>query len=296
MKIVRPATIDDTTLVSTTVPETDYSAWSAATAYSLGDRVIRTSLHKVYERIVAGTTATAPESDAVNWVEVSATNAWKMFDTSSSTVTTKSGSIVVEIEPGRVDAIALLEVSANTVTVEMATTAGTIYSHTETMTVREEITTTWSGYFFGAFAARNSLVLTDLPISAAATITVTIDGGAGVAECGTLVTGLAKEWGDLQLGVRAGIIDYSRKETDAFGNTTFVERTFAKRFEGQLIGPNTAVDSFYKFLAGIRATPSLWIGSEDYEALVVFGWYKDFSVDIAYPNYSSCSLTIEGLA
>ena len=47
--------------------------------------------------------------------------------------------------------------------------------------------------------------------------------------------------------------------------------------------------------AALRATPVLWIGSESFESLTVYGFYKEFSIDIAYPTVSYCSLTIEGL-
>ena len=60
LKLLKPTTITDAMLTSSTVPETDYTAWNAATAYTLAQRVIRVSTHKVYERLVAGTTATAP--------------------------------------------------------------------------------------------------------------------------------------------------------------------------------------------------------------------------------------------
>ena len=47
--------------------------------------------------------------------------------------------------------------------------------------------------------------------------------------------------------------------------------------------------------AALRATPVLWIGSESFESLTVYGFYKEFSIDLAYPTVSYCSLTIEGL-
>ena len=77
-----PFGITDAMLTSSTVAETDYTAWNAATAYTAGDFAIRTTAttHAIYLRLISGTTATAPEDDATNWVRVSATNRWKMFD------------------------------------------------------------------------------------------------------------------------------------------------------------------------------------------------------------------------
>jgi hypothetical protein len=48
----------------------------------------------------------------------------------------------------------------------------------------------------------------------------------------------------------------------------------------------------------LRAKPCVWIAADDpllQEPLIVYGFYKDFSTDIAYPSYSMCSISIEGL-
>ena len=56
------------------------------------------------------------------------------------------------------------------------------------------------------------------------------------------------------------------------------------------------VDSVVSKLNTIRATPCLWVGSSgNYETLTVYGFYKDYSVDISYPTYSIISIQIEGL-
>jgi hypothetical protein len=50
--VVPPLAITDSILVigsppATNVPENDYAAWSGATTYAQGDRVILTSTHKI---------------------------------------------------------------------------------------------------------------------------------------------------------------------------------------------------------------------------------------------------------
>ena len=51
MKIIRPITLTDAMLTSSNVPETDYTAYNAATTYVGGDRCIDTTLHTVYESL-----------------------------------------------------------------------------------------------------------------------------------------------------------------------------------------------------------------------------------------------------
>src|SRR5436190_14410720 len=122
LTIVPPLVITDANLTSSNVAETDFPAWNAATNYAIGDQVIKTTpnIHKIYKRIVAGVSATSPELDAVNWLEVSATNKWKMFDALNNTQTVNAGSIVVSITPGKVtNSVALLNIVANSVEIKM---------------------------------------------------------------------------------------------------------------------------------------------------------------------------------
>lgn len=103
--------------------------------------------------------------------------------------------------------------------------------------------------------------------------------------------------GDTQYGASVGIIDYSRKETDAFGVTTFVRRAYSKRMSAKLMLDNVQMNKVQRVLADLRATPCAWIGADDvtYAPLVVYGFYKDFSIEVAYPTASYCSLEVEGL-
>ena len=117
MKVIKPVTVTDAVLISSTAPETDYAAWAAGTAYSVGNRVIRTSTHRIYERMVAGTTATAPELDSVNWIDIAPTNRWAMFDGEVSTQTALASPLTVVIKPGLVNGLALFGLAGTTLVV-----------------------------------------------------------------------------------------------------------------------------------------------------------------------------------
>jgi hypothetical protein len=104
--------------------------------------------------------------------------------------------------------------------------------------------------------------------------------------------------GDTEFGATAGITDYSRKETDDFGVTTFVRRAFSKRMSARAMVPTAQVGKLQRALADLRATPCVWVGADDmtmYAPLVVFGFYRDFSINVAYPTRSYCSFEVEGL-
>ena len=93
-----------------------------------------------------------------------------------------------------------------------------------------------------------------------------------------------------------GIVDYSRRVTDDFGVTTVVERGFARRMSVRFAVPFGEVDGLQRRLADLRATSATWIADERFASLAFDGFYKDFSIDLAVPPLSFCTLTVEGLA
>ena len=112
-QIIEPHTVTDVMLVSSTVPETDYAAWNAATSYTVGTKVIRTTTHKVYENLIAGVDATLPENATggatPRWLDLGATNSWAMFDDKVGTATTSASTLTVVLDPGSISGIGLLE-------------------------------------------------------------------------------------------------------------------------------------------------------------------------------------------
>src|SRR3546814_19750231 len=50
MKVVQPVPVTDAILVASSVAETDFPAWAVGSTYGLGDRVISTATHRIYER------------------------------------------------------------------------------------------------------------------------------------------------------------------------------------------------------------------------------------------------------
>ena len=60
--------------------------------------------------------------------------------------------------------------------------------------------------------------------------------------------------------------------------------------------PFDQVDALQRRLADLRATAVEWVADEEFESLSFVGFYKDFSINVAVPPTSFCTLTIEGLA
>lgn len=299
LRVVNPVDVTDSMLLACNVPEADYPAWSAATAYATGARVLRTATHRIYERLVAGTTATAPESDSANWADVSASNRWKMFDTTISSRTAHAGQITLTLAPGTIhSSVAFIDVIARSVRVKQVNAVdGVIYDQTINLQSPPEEANFWS-YVFDPIVCRRTAVMVEMPLyGASTTLEITIDNGTGVAECGALLVGRTRSLGNLgvQRGAQVGIQDYSRKERNDYGEYTIVPRAYSKRAQIDILIPNGQLDATQNLFADLRTRPTLWVGHDDYEALVIYGYYKEFAAVISYPDFSQCHLEIEGL-
>ena len=45
----------------------------------------------------------------------------------------------------------------------------------------------------------------------------------------------------------------------------------------------------------MRAKPVVWIGDDGFDAMKIYGFVKEFSIDVAYETEAYCSLTVQGL-
>lgn len=268
--------------------------WSAGVSYALGARAIAGRPERIYESAVASNLGNDPMTGVRTWIDVGPANRYAALDQSSGTASTAAGPITVAIKPGLVDSLALIDMVGNAAAVRMYdASTNEVYSSINDLGIGT--TTDWLTYFFGEIRRRASLVLDDLPPIGSATIFVTVDDPTA-ASLGTLAAGRLTELGGTVYGAQVGIIDYSRKDTDAYGATTITQRGYARRLQAQVQVEATKVDSVAATLARLRATPVVWDGLTNYDAGAILGWAREWSVDISYPTVSYCSLTIEGLA
>ena len=304
LSIVRPIQITDAMLLDTDILEDDYAEWASGTTYAEGDRVIISATHKVYESLVGSNTGNPPATSPTQWIEVGATNRWKLFDTLNSSQTRQDdsprGYFYYELELGQpINALAALNITNGTkVTITMESPSvgspSVVYFEEVDLTPYPQ-TSDWWAWFFGNRIIPTQIVKTDLPAYPDATIKVEFEGGDDLA-VGTLLFGQQNKFGlGIQYGARVGIQDYSIKQTNEFGDVVLLQRAFAKRANFTLFLNKSETDTLQLILSNLRAVPCLWIGSVDYESTVIYGFYKNFDVLISYPEHSECDLEIEGL-
>ena len=279
-------------------PGAGETAWVAGTAYSVGQEAIRTGNHRKYSRLVAGTTATVPEADPANWLDIGPTNKWAMFDLLRNTATVLASPLTVVLTPGqRVDAIALMGLVADAATISMAVGATTVYTRTVPLNTRT--VTNLYQYFFEPFSNQPSLVLFDLPPYSNAVVTVTLTRAAGAVQCGALVVGSSQSLGAAEYSAVREALNFSTITRDAFGNATLVPRRSVPKTSQTLRVPKSEVNRLLDLAQVLNAVPAVWSGLDDhstdgyFEALLILGIYKEFSVNLAFPTYAKVGLQLE---
>lgn len=295
MKVISPITLTSGMITSSIAAET-YSNYAAGTTYALADKVIYGNF--TYESLVSSNVGNQPDISPTKWLEIGPSNKWAMFDNKVDTQTTRATPLTVTITPSVViNSLALLNIDGTSVTIDITDGPNGPSIYSREINLDGTSILDWYMYFFEPYDFRKDIVLTDIPPYSTAVVTINIINTGSTSAVGNVVLGNIAELGGTQYGVGVGIRDYSIKETDTFGNTTFLVRAFSKRMQAQVFLNNSSLNYVVRTLTNLRAVPAVWIGSEssELEPLIVYGFYRDFNIDISYPTSSLCSIEIEGL-
>jgi hypothetical protein len=174
------------------------------------------------------------------------------------------------------------------------TVTDVIYDSTYSL-VSSDGVSSWFSWFHETRRRTRDIVELEMPTITNPHIDIWLTESGGMVQCGVCVSGQNLEIGEAQLGASTGIQDYSIKQEDAFGNYTILERSFRKRADFQIVVENTRIGYVQNVLSDYRATPIIYVGHEDYTNTIIYGFYKDFAVEISYQDVSILTASIEGL-
>ena len=220
-----------------------------------------------------------------------------MFDEQVSTATTATGTLAVVLAPGYATSIALLGLVGSTLEIVVRDGAGGPVVYETTTSLDGSFVYDWYMYFYEPLRQISEFVVTDIPPYVGARVSLTLTGGSAIA-IGHCSVGNAYDLGPVEIGAQLSLVDYSKKETDEFGTTTFVRRANAKTMSVSIIIDKGAIVSIWRLVAELTAMPVVWIGGDgdaDYAMLTFLGFLKDFRQTIAYPTKSLCTFEVEGL-
>lgn len=300
MRVIKPVTFTTGMLISTNATEPN-PTYSSGTTYAK-DFIVSYNT-KLYQSLQAGNLNKQPDlaTSSTWWIQIGSDNRYAMFDLQVGQKTTRTTSLTTTVAPGVIiDSVALIDVSCLTARLIVRDGLGGPIVYDQTAGLSGATVIDWYTYFFSdPLEKRTQIIFSNIPPYANAHITLELTEQTGVdVTIGEMTWGTLSEIGTTQYGVSTGIIDYSVKETDEFGNTKFVERAFSKRMQAQVHVRNTQINRVQTLLYSLRATPCVWVATSDptlQEPLIVFGYYRDFSMEIAYPSHSICNIEIEGL-
>jgi hypothetical protein len=298
MKVIKPVTFDETKLISSNATEL-YSAYNAGTTYAK-DAIVDYGTH-YYISLVNSNTGNTPDISPTFWLLQGPDNKHAMFDSIVNSSTTATTSLTVVIKPSAIiDSIALINVVADVVTVSITDGLGGPVVYSNTAGLSGATISSWYDYFFiDPLLKRTQIIFGNIPpyLDAYITLTFTVSTGSPIS-VSTCILGSLFALGETQYGTTSGIIDYSKKETDEFGNISFIERPYSKRLSAEIVVPNSQINRVQNLLYSVRAKPAVWIATDDptyEEPLILFGFYREFSTTISYPSFALMNLDLEGL-
>ena len=297
MRLIEPLTITDTILTDSSIPEDDHPEWDAGTAYTEGDRVILLSTHRRYEAIQDSTGVDPAEDDGTTWLDLGATERWSVFDGRVGSVAADDSPITYQFKaPRPLRGLALLGMLAAEVRVRVTDAVeGVVYDATTSLLDNSEAAD-WFSYFYSPINFGQRVAFFDLPIFLDAEIDVWVQG-VGEVEVGQIVLGVTRDIGDTLTGTGLGLLDFSRKDRDDFGNAIVAERAFALTTTFQVAYPSSDSVRVQGIIARNRARPTVWSAGADTDqyGTLVYGFLRDFNVDLVSQQIAYATVEVEGL-
>jgi len=302
LSVLAPVTIVDALLTSSTAPETDYAVWLVGSTYAVGNRVISTVTHRIYESLRASNIGHDP-TDILNrtgttpwWLDVGPTNRYAMFDGEASTQTVIASPLTVVLHPGAFNSVYLagLDGDALSITVKDSPGGSTIYTYTGDLEASEP--PDYYEYFFDRFQPQTDFLASDIPSYINAELTVSITKVTGSVKCGVLALGDLRPLGLTQYGAKAKPKTYSYIKIDEFGNNVIKRRKSAKDMSASSFVKIEEANLVLDTITELLDVPCVWIGTDiqEYSGLRVYGLG---SAELSYdqPQVATLNLTVQGL-
>jgi hypothetical protein len=263
-----------------------------------GTHTATAQVHRKYESLVGSNSGNPPAiDDGTKWLDIGPTNRWAMLDLLRNTGTVAASPLEVVLAPGeRVNTIGLVGVVADEVTIEVEADAGVVYSYTQSL--RSRNTLGWYDYFFGRFRQVGGLVRYDLPPYTNATITVTLTRASGDVSCGGVILGTYVDLGDAETSAESDALNFSVIDRDEFGSAVLIQRRSIPRTVQRVICDKSRVNRMLQVREELNAEPALWSSVDDsahgyFEAFLVLGVYKRWSINAEHPEYAAQQIEIE---
>lgn len=303
IRIIKPLTITDAMVVSSSLAEDTTPEWVAGYGYASGDEVHLVSTHRRYRSATGSNVGNNPATSTAQWVDVGPTNRWAPFDGAmGSAVQTSAATLRYTLRPGQaVTALALLGLQGAISVRVVMRDAGTVVHDTE-VSLAASTVSDWYEYFSAPFVWRDRVLIDGLPLYAVADLEITVTGnGVDPIRCAAILPGsgysFGATYGGALAGVKAGWIDYSRAVEDEFGVVALVPRQRVPKLSVSFVLQPAEFARVWTALESLASIPLVVSVSEaqNLDALTFLGWFREPQVDLRTAGLYYCSMDFRGL-
>lgn len=312
MITTRPINIRGAMVTSSTVPypDTGETAWADATVYAAGDTVsyLIDGLYHKFECKQGHTSDTAtgkiPEAfpddvDNAYWIDLGAVNKYAPFQLDRNTQNSADSPYVVQADPSaRVGAIAIGNIIADSVTLEILNGATVVYTETRDLLTREVYN--WYTWTYAPFRQIKKTLFSGLPMNANYTFKLTFTKAAGKVRIGHIICGTPMYLGEARENASVGRENFSPVTRNTDGEAKMNKKRNIPSNQLQLLIKKAELDSVLATIDDLNSEVTFWAGVVEntdgyFESLLTIGFYKQFSHTFIPPDHAIGDIEIQEL-
>ena len=280
---------------------TTYAYFRSSTAYTAGQMVVGTGRKGIYKKLTAsGASATAPESDPVNWQFVGSTYRWAVFDRSTSRSNLDSGNIVIGPfnTSGVMNRVMILDSTHDSIKIEGVRV--TVPGGVATVLWTVNVAAASSGAVFNSDGGLRSQIIT-IPnvgytfdaLGYRDCVKITFNSAGAISE---ILMGYELDFGKTKKGYDTSITDYSKKTVDDYGQVTVVKRGFSSKMNiSTYLDTDAQAELCVKNLKLFRSQLLGWSGDDSRPSTHVLGYCKDWTCRTDDAGQNLLQMSIEGV-
>ncbi|AEJ02168.1 hypothetical protein Nit79A3_2396 [Nitrosomonas sp. Is79A3] len=308
----RPINIRGAMVTASTVPypDTGETAWADATVYAVGDTrsyLIGDLYHK-FECKLAHTSDTAtgkiPEAypdDENNayWIDLGAVNKYAPFQSDRNTQNSADSPYIVSVDPAaRVGAIAIGNIIADSVTLDVLNGATIVHTETKNLLARDVYD--WYTWTYAPFRQIAKTLFSGLPLNANYTFRLTFVKAVGKVRVGQIIAAVAFDIGKAQFKGKVTRENFSTFTRTFDGEAKIKKRRNVPANQLQLIQAKAQVNGIKNIIDDLNGEVTFWAGvvltTDGYfESLFTIGLYKQYSYSVENAIESIADIEIQEL-
>ena len=235
-----------------------------------------------------------PENTPLIWEDLGFTNKYKQLDKNLGSQTVVNGDMEFSFVVSKVDSIYFFNVLASQIDVKVTQIDTSEIVIDTQNSMRSKDGGSWYNFWFKDFFNKTKLFV-EIPMRFNVLVEIKLHNIGGYSKCGLIGIGKKEFLGATLYGAGIGIVDFSKQETNADGESYFEQGRVKSTNNITLDVVSADTDRVIETLTKYRSTPVIFIGSKQFKSTYVFGIYTKFDTLISTPTITKLTLDLEGL-